>query len=81
MDNDVKKMLTFDVVTDLHGNILAQHEAKAIEVGIHEHVRNYLLERILSHRIDAGKSQDMTQLLRFQGRIAEIEDILGLFKV
>lgn len=81
MEKAHKPMTTFNVVTDLQGNVIAQHEGKAIEAGIHEHVRNYLLERILSHRIDGGKSQDMTQLLRFQGRIAEIEDLLGLFKV
>jgi len=81
MANEPKPMTTFNVVTDLQGNVIAQHEAKALEAGIHEHVRNYLLERILSHRIDAGKSSTMTQVDRFQGRIAEIEELLGLFKV
>lgn len=62
-------------------NVVTEWEQKAKSVGISPDVRAYLKERLLSCMIDAGKSTEMSQLLRFHGRIAELRELLGLFKV
>ena len=64
---------SFDVETQWYERAKTQ--------GLSEPMRNFMKERIVAHLLDAGKVRDETRRLLLQGRVVELQELLGLFSV
>ena len=72
---------TFQILFDSQQNVITKHEEQAVSAGIPDVVRRYLLERMISHRMDCALAPDADRLSSIRGRILELQALLGLFKV
>jgi len=60
--------------------VLASTEDAAIKEGLSDTMVRFLLERKLSHALDSGAAEDVRIRDRFRGRMAEIDELLGLLR-
>lgn len=80
-ESRVSQPRTIEISVDTHFNIEPKWYERAKTDGLSESMRNFLKERICSHLLDAGKVSAEPDRNRLQGRVLELQELLGLFSV
>ena len=68
----------FNVEIDANFDVIGNGFSEVRNTPLPDQWRNALLERLLSHRIDCSRVNDLATLAKMQGRIAELEELLSL---
>ena len=68
----------FNVELDANFDVIGNGFYEVRNTPLPDAWRNALLERLLSHRIDCSRVNDIATLAKMQGRIAELEELLSL---